>query len=317
MTYRNPVFGPFADPMVLFTGREYLAYSTGARFPMARSTDLTSWSSAGAAFASGGAPAWSSGNPWAPSVLADEAQPGSGFFLYYGGLNSALATPANGIGVATASAAGGPFEDRGLLTLLDETLDPVRGPIGCGDKEGYSNIDPAPFIDVDGQAYLYLSTGHDAGGGWLRTMSVIPLAPDRIHAAGARRTLFGATRSWEAGVVEGPWMHLRGSTYYLFYSGGRWTDATYAMGYATSSSAVGPFEKADENPILRSTTQVNGPGGGSVIAGPRGDLWMAYHGRGCAHGPRTLRIDPLVWDDSFTPARVAVAGPTTAARPAP
>lgn len=218
MTYRNPVFGSFADPMVHLSGREYLAYSTGARFPMARSTDLVHWSKAGTVFTRAGAPAWSSGNPWAPSVLEDDAQPGSAFFLYYGGLNGTLATPANGIGVATAHAATGPWTDQGLLTQLDGTVDRVRGPIGCGDSHGYSNIDPAPFIDVDGQAYLYLSTGHDGTGSWRRTISVIPLAPDRIHAAGPRLALFSTTRRWEGEVVEGPWMHRRGATYYLFYS---------------------------------------------------------------------------------------------------
>src|SRR4051812_38412356 len=104
-TYQNPVFGSFPDPMGAFTGVEYYGYSTGSRFPVIRSTDLVNWTTVGTAFAA--PPSWSSGNPWAPSVLAAN-QPcadrpaGSTstmcFYLYYVGLDNALATPSNCIG---------------------------------------------------------------------------------------------------------------------------------------------------------------------------------------------------------------------------
>jgi hypothetical protein len=323
-TYQNPVFVSFPDPMALFTGPVYYAYSTGSRFPVIRSTDLVNWTSVGTAFAT--APAWSSGNPWAPSVLADaqpctDRQPGSTstacFYLYYVGLNNQLATPSNCIGVATADAPEGPFRDRGILTRSDGTVDPARGPIGCGDSAGYSNIDPAPFVDANGSAYLYLSTGHAASGAWDRKASEIPLAADRVRASGGRRALLSATRSWETGVIEGPWMHRRNNTYYLFYSGGNWTDGSYAMGYATSFSPTGPYTKASANPILKSTADVIGPGGGSVTRGPFGGDWMLYHGRALAGGPRTLRIDPLVWNTADPQARVSVRGPTTTPQQAP
>jgi beta-xylosidase len=325
-TYQNPVFGSFPDPMAHLRPApvEYYAYSTGSRFPVIRSTDLVNWAAVGTAFTT--APAWSSGNPWAPSVLADprpctDRAPGSTsgecYFLYYVGLNNKLATPSNCIGVATADSPAGPFRDRGILTRSDGTVHPTRGPIGCGDSGGYSNIDPAPFVDANGTAYLYLSTGHDASGAWNRKASVIPLTADRTRASGGRRALFGATRTWEAGVVEGPWMHKRNSTYYLFYSGGSFTNGSYAMGYATSSSPTGTFAKASANPILKSTADVIGPGGGSLTTGPRGGDWMVYHARATAGAPRTLRIDPLVWNTAYVPARTWVRGPTTTPQQAP
>jgi len=319
-TYQNPVFGSFPDPMAQFTGVEYYGYSTGSRFPVARSTDLVNWTTVGTAFAT--APAWSGGNPWAPSVLADprpcaDRTTGSTsttcFYLYYVGLDNALATPANCIGVATADNPAGPFRDKGILTRSSGAVDPVRGPIGCGDSAGYSNIDPAPYVSPGGTPYVYLSTGHAPSGAWRRTLSVIPLAADRIHAASGRRALLSATGSWEAGVVEGPWVIRRNSAYYLFYSGGSFADAGYAMGYATALSPTGTFSKASANPILKSTAAVIGPGGGSVTTSPRGADWMLYHGRAVAGGTRTLRIDPLVWNGS----RVTVRGPTTTPQQAP
>jgi beta-xylosidase len=319
-TYQNPVSGSFPDPMAHFTGVEYYAYSTGSKFPVIRSTDLVSWTTVGTAFEA--PPTWSGGNPWAPSVLADprpcaDRQAGSTsttcFYLYYVGLNNTLATPANCIGVATADGPAGPFRDKGILTRSSGAADPVRGPIGCGDSGGYSNIDPAPYVAPNGSVYLYLSTGHEPGGAWRRTLSAIPLAADRIHAAGSRRALFSATRSWEAGVVEGPWVIRRNSAYYLFYSGGNFGDASYAMGYATALSPTGTFTKASASPILKSTADVIGPGGGSVTTGPSGADWMIYHARALAGGPRSLRIDPLVWNAS----RVTVRGPTATPQQAP
>src|SRR3954452_18859074 len=146
------------------------------------------------------------------------------------------------------------------------------------------------------------------------TVSVIPLATDHMTAAGPRTPLFaGIPGSWEQEPgqepkVENPWAQRRGSTVYLFYSGGDYRSA-YGMGYATSSSPTGPFSKAPVNPILRQTGSVLSPGGGSITKGPEGDDWVAYHGRtGSFTAPRTLRIDPLVWRSDGS---VAVRGPTT------
>ena len=325
-TYQNPVFdSSLPDPMVLRVGTDYYGFGTGERFPVLRSTDLVRWSPAGTAMTR--RPSWSSGNSWAPSVLAvprrcPDAPGRSGatscYVMYYVGLNAALATPANCIGVALADAPAGPYRDHGILTAASGAVDPVRGPIGCGDSVGYSNIDPAAFVDpVSGRAYLYLSTGHDASSAWRRTIGVIPLDQDRIHAAAGRIALFGVTQSWEGDVVEGPWMKRHGARYYLLYSGGRFTDGSYAMSYALGSSATGPFVKPTRGPLLASTKHVIGPGGGSVATGPQGGDWLVYHGRATVRGPRTLRIDPLTWDDSATPPTVAVRGPSTGPRPTP
>jgi beta-xylosidase len=321
---RTPCSARFRLRLGAFTGVEYYAYSTGSRFPVIRSTDLVNWTPAGYAFDA--APAWSSGNPWAPSVLAvnqpcaDRAAGSTStmcFYLYYVGLDNALATPSNCIGVAIADAPAGPFRDKGILKLASGAVDPVRGPIGCGDGGGWSDIDPAPYVATNGATYIYVSTGHEPGGAWRRTLGVIPLAADRIHAASSRRALFSATRAWEAGVVEGPWVMRHNSTYYLFYSGGSFADASYAMGYATASSPTGTFAKASANPILKSTANVIGPGGGSVTTEPAGGDWMLYHGRAIAGGPRTLRIDPLVWTPSSGITSVTVRGPTTTPQQAP
>ena len=332
--YRNPVYGSsFPDPAVLrVAANEYYAYGTGSGFPVLRSTDLVNWSAVGTALSA--RPGWVVGSgdshPWAPSVLRSErpcpgtTSPGC-YLLYYVGLHGTASPPTHCVAVATSPSAAGPFHDLGPIQGQDGVLDLSGRPPGCGDDAGYSNIDPAPFVDQDGSAYLYLSTGRRCEQPTIEacpsspTISVIPLASDLVHAGAPRKPLLAATPgTWEQEpgdrpTVENPWMERRGSTYYLFYSGGDHRHA-YGMGYATASSPTGgapyaAFAKAPTNPILRQTADVLSPGGGSLTKGPRGGDWLVYHGRAGDYGqPRTLRIDPVVWGADGS---VAVRGPTT------
>jgi beta-xylosidase len=201
-------------------------------------------------------------------------------------------------------------------------------PLGCGDAGGRGNIDPSPFIDSSGQAYLYLSTDTSCTSGSCvlePTISVIPLTSNLLQAAGARTPLFtGAAGTWEAvgtqaPTVEAPSMELHNGTYYLFYSGGSWRTA-YGMGYATASSPTGPFTKSPANPILAQTPSVLSPGGGdALVTGPHGGLWMVYAARaGSYSAQRMLRIDPFKWvapSSPGTPDAPHISGPSTGQQP--
>ncbi|MBR6707929.1 MAG: family 43 glycosylhydrolase [Clostridia bacterium] len=61
------------------------------------------------------------------------------------------------------------------------------------------------------------------------------------------------------------WLHHDEGIFYLFYSGGFYGDSSYSLGYATSASPLGPFEKYEGNPILFSTNMVSGPGNNSFF----------------------------------------------------
>jgi Glycosyl hydrolases family 43 len=331
--YTNPVFAaPGApDPGVLDVGSthsDYFVFSTGDRFPMLRSADLVNWTPAGRALPV--RPSWAARpgdwNPWAPSVIErDGACPGLGgprcFVLFHVSRHGTLDPPTNCIGVAVSPRPEGPYNELGPL---GGDVDASGRPPGCGDDGGYSNIDPAPFVDSDGRAYLYLSTGRrcattspNTACPWDRRISVIPLAEDLLTASGPRLPLFGAdSPGWEVGsfgpVVENPWPVKSGSTYVLLYSGGAYT-GPYGMGYATSSSPTGPFVKSAANPVLAEAAGVLSPGGGMLATGPKGGSWLVYHGRrGNYANPRELRIDRLRFP---TESSVAVDGPTSAPQP--
>lgn len=335
--YQNPVYPDSApDPYVLDNGgthSDYWAITTGNLFPILHSTDLLHWTDVGPAMI--GLPTWvvQTGNwhPWAPSVVrVAEACPdtssSSCYVMYYVGLNAEFRT--NCVAVATATTPGGPYADQGPLN--NGTLDASGRPVGCGDNSGHGVIDPSPFTDPNtGESYLYVSEDFacppasssctSVDSRLQPTISVIPLAGDRLHASGPRTPLFsGAAGTWEASgvlapTVEGPAVTLHNGTYYLFYSAGNWR-STYAMGYATGPSPTGPFTRASSNPWLPQTATVLSPGGGDVpVIGPHGGLWLVYHGRSSSYAnSRALRIDPFAWVASATgPDRPVVGGPSS------
>jgi beta-xylosidase len=299
--YRNPVFArDFPDPDVIKVGRAYYAYATatawearGHIFPILRSRDLVRWQYVGDAMP--GSPAWSNGNYWAPGVVEHNGT----FYMYYVGKD--LRLDRNCVAVATAGRPIGPFTHRAVL--------------GCGDAGTAGYIDPQPFIDTAGRAYLYFKKDNP-----VHIISVVQLRPDLLHATGPIKDLLKLDQTWEFGsysTVEAPFAIKHGRTYVLFYSGNNWED-NYAEGYATSASPLGPFKKYAHNPILRSKGSVRGPGGASLVEGPHGGWWMVYHawsgGPGYdAGGVRTLRIDPISWRGNT----ISVRGPTTGLAPAP
>ena len=95
---------------------------------------------------------------------------------------------------------------------------------------------------------------------------------------GTPTALLTPTRSWQGGVVEGPDLVLSGGQYLLFYSANNWETSSYAVGYATCTGPLGPCTDASPQPLVASGPQFAGPGGPSVFADPKGNLWMAFHG---------------------------------------
>lgn len=330
--YRNPVAANAPDPMVLRVGQErpeYYVFATGGGFPVRRSRDLVRWEQAHTAMET--RPRWAvqrgDYHPWAPSVIerpgpCPDGQGQRCFVMFYVSLHAGLEPETNCIGVATSPDPAGPYTDHGPLEDTDRTRDKQDRPIGCGDDRGFSNIDPAPFVDSDGKAYLYLSTTNPCnpvtgGCSSVREIAVVDLASDLLTATGPRKPLFSAARdNWEeasfAPVVENPWVVKRGATYLLLYSGGHYQES-YGMGYATASSPTGPFMKALENPFLKEMPPALSVGGGMLTTGPKGSDWLVYHGRENYGGPRSLRIDPVLFP---TQASITAAGPTTLEQPA-
>jgi beta-xylosidase len=179
-----------------------------------------------------------------------------GFVLYYA--TQASNPDRQCLSRAVAAQPGGPF------------LDNSSGPCACPEDGGA--IDPSPFVDADGRAYLVWK--QDSGPGGIVAQE---LAPDGLSLTGPVSALVQADQPWEADVVEAPTMVGYGGRYYLFYSGNGWETANYAIGYAVCDSPLGPCTKPTDAPWLTSTAQAQGPGGPEVFSDDNGQLWLAFH----------------------------------------
>ena len=77
--------------------------------------------------------------------------------------------------------------------------------------------------------------------------------------------------------IEGPWIIKRNGIYYLEYSASGTQWKTYAEGYYTATSPLGPYSYAPNNPLLRKTEGlVTGTAHGSIVKGPDNELWQFY-----------------------------------------
>ncbi len=133
-------------------------------------------------------------------------------------------------------------------------------------------LDAQSFIDDDGSTYLHWGTwgiypGHGCGAGKLN--------PDMKSFADT--TLIPNTQATD--FFEAPYVFKRNGIYYLTYSSGSCHDHTYRVQYAISKTGpMGPFEFADNNPILETNldSTIHGPGHHSILQ--EGDeYYIVYH----------------------------------------
>jgi GH43 family beta-xylosidase len=241
--YRNPIIkGTLADPTVIFHQDRYYLYATGDMegdngYRAYTSADLVRWQRGPAVFQT------HQRNVWAPDVWRD---PISGkFYLYY--------TANRTVGVAVANGPLGPFTNP--HKLFDHA------------------IDAHLFRDDDGKLYLYFVQVP----GFRITVQPMRTPTEPV---GEPKVVIQPESDWEkrAGhVTEGPWMIKRGGVCYLLYSGSGANTPDYAVGYATATNPLGPFQRASHNPILHRSEGVFGPGHGCAIQDRAGQWWFVYH----------------------------------------
>jgi beta-xylosidase len=257
----DPVYpGDFPDPFVLRVGKRYHAYATqtgNVNVQVMRSSDRVTWTQPRDALPE--LPEWAGwGHTWAPAVLPR----GDGYVLYYTVRHRASGRQA--ISVAAATAPDGPFTDVSSGPLIFQL-----------DRGG--SIDPSPFVDDDGTAYLFWKSDDNALG---RPTSLWAsrLRSDGLALAGSEYQLLSQDAAWEAPSIEAPAPVRVGGRYYLFYGGGWWESDQASVGYATAQAPLGPYAKATRSePWVASRPRAAGPGGAEFFTDADGQVWMAYH----------------------------------------
>jgi xylan 1,4-beta-xylosidase len=188
--------------------------------------------------------------------------------------------------VATSDSPEGPF------------VQDVKQPLFGSEK----NIDPSLFIDSDGKAYLYFVRFTGGNVIWCAEMNsdLKSLKEETLTKC------IEAQDEWErkqATVAEGPSILKQNGVYYLLYSANHFESKDYAVGYATSDSPFGPWEKYSGNPILRrdmdQTARLSGTGHGAPFICEDGSYKYIFHAHASEEKvqPRSSYIKDLTLSD--------------------
>lgn len=220
---------------------------------------------------------WGKLNFWAPEVIEYDGK----YLMFYCSREIAE-IPSSRIGLAISGSPKGPFVDIGR-------------PLFAGTESAeWHVIDPNPFIDPDtGKKYLYFSK--DGYTHWNEDLQKdipesriygVELAEDMMSIVGEPQLLLHPSQAWEykSHLLDGkrlwneaPTMLKVGDVYYLMYSANLFLTGHYAVGYATSKSPLGPFEKYELNPVISSTAATEKAGHNSVIISPDGSEYFTSY----------------------------------------
>lgn len=238
-----------ADPSIRVFGDTYYLYPTSDK-PFWQTTDFSVWTSKNLVDWHKEPKVldvttdlkWANIEAWAPDAIERNGT----YYFYF--------CAQGNIGVATARSPLGPFKDA-----LGKPL------VAKGTGVHTNTIDPYPFIDDDGQAYLYYGNG-DLG-------NVYKLKPDMITLDGPVHTIELKDHR------EAPVVFKRGGKYYFMWSIDDARSPDYRVGWGVAESPLGPVKTPDNNFIV---LQKNGPAVGtahhSVVNVPGTDRWyVAYH----------------------------------------
>jgi hypothetical protein len=154
---------------------------------------------------------------WAPDCIARNGK----YYFYFPANVKAGSGRGFGVGVAIADNPVGPY------TSQPEPINNVRG------------IDPCPFIDKDGQAYIYYS---------LNRIFVAKLKDNMLELASEPQVIGDLPKQ---GLVEGPYLFERNGIYYMTYP--HVQNKIERLEYAIADNPMGPFKVAgvimDESPM--------------------------------------------------------------------
>ncbi|MCB0837071.1 MAG: glycoside hydrolase 43 family protein [Bacteroidetes bacterium] len=271
-TYKNPViYADYSDPDVVRVGDDF--YMTASSFncapalPVLHSKDLVNWKIINHVFLHQ-PPADVFDKPqhgngvWAPSIRYY----GGWFYVFYG-------DPDFGIYMCKTQDPAGQWEPPHLV------------------KAAKGWIDPCPFWDDDGKAYLV----HAFAGSRAGVKSVVVLhemAPDASRLLDDGVIVFDGHENHP--TIEGTKMHKRNGYYYILAPGGG-----VATGWQTvlrSKNVFGPYE--DKIVLHQGNTDINGPHQGAWVELANGDDWFIHFQEKQPYG-RIVHLQPARWENDW------------------
>jgi beta-xylosidase len=266
-SYKNPIiFADYSDPDVVRVGDDF--YMVASSFncmpglPVLHSKDLVNWTIIGHVFQKYPFEQFNSpqhGNGvWAPSLRYRNGE----FYVYFG-------DPDLGIFMAKTKNPAGPWEP--LVRV----------------KEAKGWIDPCPFWDDDGSAYLVHAWARSRAG-INSILTIRRMGPDGTRILDEEKMVFDGRAKHP--TIEGPKLYKRNGTYYIFAPAGG-----VPTGWQTvlrSKNIYGPYE--DKIVMAQGATEINGPHQGGWVETKSGESWFVHFQDRGAYG-RTVHLQPMKW----------------------
>lgn len=333
-TYSNPLPVEFGDPFILkASDGTFYMYGTSdgiLGFKAYSSDNLQDWTDEGVVYEGATTDSWTVDCFWAPEVYERKGK----YYMFFSSNwkeNPTHEEENFRIGVAVADQPTGPFVEMSDQPLFDP---------------GYPVIDGnVYFDDEEGKAYLYYSRCcykhpvESEVADWAKREGLfdeveeswiygVELAPDFSSIIGEPQVLLrpplelnDAQAEWESRSVtqrevnrrwtEGSFTFKERDLYYIMYSANFFGGKYYAVGYATSDHPLGPYVKAENNPVIQKNDDKGGTvtGTGHCMVLDLADKRLCvYHARTQATGnQRVAFIDELLIDDQGV---LTVHGPT-------
>jgi beta-xylosidase len=271
-TYTNPVIhADYSDPDVIRAGNDF--YLTASSFncipglPVLHSTDLVNWEIITYALAKQppfdvfDKPQHGNG-VWAPSIRYHNDK----FYIYWG-------DPDFGIYAITADKVEGPWSEPYLV------------------HEAKGWIDPCPFWDEDGKAYLvHAFAGSRAG--FKNILVINEMTSDGLSLNEKCTLVFDGNNGHP--TTEGPKLYKRNGYYYIFAPAGGVKPGWQLV--LRSKNIYGPYE---EKIVLdQGKTNINGPHQGGYIELESGESWFLHFQDKDAYG-RIVHLQPLTWKEDW------------------
>jgi len=252
-----------ADPTIFYDSGTYYLYGTtggetplnGQGFMVYTSSDLQKWE--GPAGAQNGlalkkGDAFGDKGFWAPQVLKYNNK----FYMIY--------TANENIAIASSTSPLGPFKNESQKPII----------------ETGNQIDPFIFIDEDGKKYLYhvrLTKGNRIFVAEIND-DLQSIKPETLTECISGTLPWENTQNTDWPVTEGPTVLKYDGLYYLIYSANDFRNPDYAVGYATSKSPLGPWEKSTDSPIIsRKNVKQSGIGHGDVFWDKNNKMHYVLH----------------------------------------
>jgi beta-xylosidase len=269
--YTNPIiFSDYSDPDVIRVGDDFYMVSSSFNctpaLPLLHSKDLVNWTIIGHVaenlpFKEFERPQHGKGC-WAPSLRYHNGE----FYVYYG--------------------------DPDFGIFMSKTKNPAGfwEPLVCV-REVKGWIDPCPFWDEDGKAFLVHAWAKSRVG-FNSVLHVNSMSPDGKHIADDSVMVFDGTKNHP--TMEGPKFYKRNGYYYIFAPAGG-----VAPGWQTvvrAKNILGPYE--DKVVLHQGATSVNGPHQGAWIETQKGDSWFIHFQDRGVYG-RIIHLQPMWWKNDW------------------